>query len=44
MAFHLALSPAGRVGALQEAELTLLQAPATAHRYYWAPFMLLGAR
>ena len=44
VAFHRALSPAGRVGALQQAELALLQAPATAHPYYWAPFMLLGAR
>lgn len=44
VAFHRALSPAGRVGALQQAELLLLQAPATAHPYYWAPFLLLGAR
>jgi CHAT domain-containing protein/Tfp pilus assembly protein PilF len=44
VAFHRALSPSGRVGALQQAELTLLQAPATAHPYYWAPFLLLGAR
>ena len=44
VAFHRALPPAGRVGAVQEAELVLLQAPITAHPYYWAPFMLLGAR
>jgi CHAT domain-containing protein len=42
--FHRALPTAGRAGALQQAELALLRSPATAHPYYWAPFLLLGAR
>jgi CHAT domain-containing protein/Tfp pilus assembly protein PilF len=42
--FHRALPSEGRAGALQQAELALLQAPATTHPYYWAPFLLLGAR
>jgi CHAT domain-containing protein/Tfp pilus assembly protein PilF len=44
VAFHRALPQAGRAGALQRAQLALLAAPATAHPYYWAPFLLLGAR
>jgi CHAT domain-containing protein len=44
VAFHRALPASGRAGALQQAQLTLLRAPATAHPYYWAPFLLLGAR
>ncbi len=44
VAFHRALPAAGRAGALQEAQLTLLRVPGTAHPYYWAPFLLLGAR
>ena len=44
VAFHKALPSEGRVGAIQQAEVTLLQVPATMHPYYWAPFLLLGAR
>jgi CHAT domain-containing protein/Tfp pilus assembly protein PilF len=44
VAFHRALPTAGRAGAVQEAELALLRVPATMHPYYWAPFLLLGAR
>jgi len=44
VAFHRALPDQGRVGAIQQAEVALLQAPATMHPYYWAPFLLLGAR
>jgi len=44
VAFHRALPSAGRVEAVQEAELALLRAPATTLPYYWAPFLLLGAR
>jgi CHAT domain-containing protein/Tfp pilus assembly protein PilF len=44
VAFHRALPSAGRAGALQQAQIALLRAPGTAHPYYWAPFLLLGAR
>jgi CHAT domain-containing protein/Tfp pilus assembly protein PilF len=44
VAFHRALPSEGRVGAIQQAEVTLLKVPATMHPYYWAPFILLGAR
>jgi CHAT domain-containing protein/Tfp pilus assembly protein PilF len=44
VAFHRALPSEGRVGAVQQAEITLLRVPATMHPYYWAPFLLLGAR
>ena len=44
VAFHRALPSEGRVGAMQRAQVTLLQEPATMHPYYWAPFLLLGAR
>jgi CHAT domain len=30
--------------ALEKAQVTLLANPATAHPYYWAPFILIGAR
>ena len=43
VAFHRARA-AGRVGALQRAQLAVLGKPATAHPYYWAPFILIGAR
>lgn len=36
--------PQGRVAALQQAQLTLLGNPRTAHPYYWASFILIGAR
>jgi len=44
VAFHRARPTAGRAGALQQAELRLLQRPATAHLYYWAAFSLIGTR
>jgi CHAT domain-containing protein len=39
-----ALPSEGRAGAIQQAEVALLQIPATMHPHYWAPFLLLGAR
>jgi CHAT domain-containing protein len=42
--FHRALPAAGRAGALQQAQRAVLADPATAHPYYWAPFILIGAR
>ena len=33
----------GRAAALQQAQLTLLR-QVTAHPFYWAPFILIGAR
>lgn len=44
VAFHRGLPTAGRAGALQQAQLTVLKNPRTAHPYYWAPFILIGAR
>jgi CHAT domain-containing protein/Tfp pilus assembly protein PilF len=44
VAFHRALPSEGRVGAIQQAEMALVKVPATMHPYYWAPFLLLGAR
>jgi CHAT domain-containing protein len=44
VAFHASLSKAGRAAALQQAQLSVLKNPATAHPYYWAPFILIGAR
>jgi CHAT domain-containing protein/Tfp pilus assembly protein PilF len=44
VALHRALPTAGRAGALQQAQLAVLRSPATAHPYYWAPFILIGAR
>lgn len=34
----------GRAEALREAQLALLRNPRTAHPFYWAPFVLIGAR
>jgi CHAT domain-containing protein len=42
--FHRAVSGQGHVNALREAQLAVLSRPATAHPYYWAPFILVGAR
>jgi len=44
VAFHRNLPTAGRVGALQRAQRALIQQPATAHPFYWAPFILIGGR
>lgn len=44
VAFHRSLPTAGRVGALQQAQWALIQRPATAHPFYWAPFILIGGR
>jgi CHAT domain-containing protein len=44
VALHRALATDGRAAALHAAQLTLLRNPATAHPYYWAAFVLLGAR
>ncbi|MGH7393518.1 MAG: CHAT domain-containing tetratricopeptide repeat protein, partial [Candidatus Rokuibacteriota bacterium] len=44
VAFHRALASTGRAEALRQAQLTLLRKPATAHPYYWAAFILIGAR
>jgi CHAT domain-containing protein len=32
------------VAAPQQAQPAILRNPATAHPYYWAPFILIGAR
>jgi CHAT domain-containing protein/Tfp pilus assembly protein PilF len=42
--FHRALATAGRAAALNQAQLAVLRDPKTAHPYYWAPFILIGAR
>jgi len=44
VAFHRALHTSGRATALQTAQRALLQNPATAHPYFWAGFVLIGAR
>lgn len=44
VAFYGALKKSGRAAALQQAQLVLLKNPLTAHPYYWAPFILIGAR
>ena len=44
VAFHRAFLTLGRAAALQQAQLALLRNPGTAHPYYWAPFILIGAR
>ncbi|MBI2154963.1 MAG: CHAT domain-containing protein, partial [Candidatus Rokubacteria bacterium] len=44
VAFHRALSTHGRASALQQAQLAVLKEPLTAHPYYWAPLILIGAR
>jgi CHAT domain-containing protein len=42
--FHRALGSVGRAEALQQAQVGVLGKPATAHPYYWAAFILIGAR
>lgn len=42
--FHRSLPAAGRAAALQEAQISILKNPMTIHPYYWAPFILIGAR
>jgi CHAT domain-containing protein len=42
--FHKDLATRGRAVALQQAELAVLRNPATAHPFYWAPFILIGGR
>lgn len=44
VAFHRALGSTGRAAALQQAQRAVLRKPQTAHPYYWAPFILIGAR
>jgi CHAT domain-containing protein len=44
VAFHRELPTAGRAAALQQAQIAVLRNPATAHPYYWAPFILIGGR
>ena len=44
VAFPRALASSGRAAALQEAQLTILRKQVTAHPFYWAPFILIGAR
>ncbi|MGH7392005.1 MAG: tetratricopeptide repeat protein [Candidatus Rokuibacteriota bacterium] len=44
VAFHRALQSHGRATALQMAQLALLRNSARAHPYYWAGFVLIGAR
>ena len=44
VAFHRALATSGRAAALQQAQLTVLRTQVTAHPFYWAPFILIGAR
>lgn len=42
--FYRTLASSGRVASLQQAQRTALGTAATAHPYYWAPFILIGAR
>jgi CHAT domain-containing protein len=44
VAFHRGLGTSGRAAALHQAQLDILRKPQTAHPYYWAPFILIGAR
>jgi CHAT domain-containing protein len=44
VAFHRALPTTGRAAAFQQAQLTVSGNPQTAHPYYWAAFILIGAR
>jgi CHAT domain-containing protein len=41
---HRELASSGRAQALRTAQLGLMKNPRTAHPYYWAPFLLIGAR
>jgi CHAT domain-containing protein len=42
--FHRAVGRGGPATALQKAQHTLIASPGSAHPYYWAPFILVGAR
>lgn len=44
VAFHSALRTSSRAASLQRAQRHMLEDPATAHPYYWAAFILVGAR
>ena len=44
LAFHQSLRRRGRAEALREAQVRLLRQPMTEHPFYWAPFVLRGAR
>jgi len=44
VAFHRGLETLDRASALQRAQLALRRNPRTAHPFYWAPFILFGAR
>ena len=44
IAFHGGLAKVGRAIALQQAQISVLKNPGTAHPYYWAPFILIGGR
>jgi CHAT domain-containing protein len=44
VAFHRALPTRGRAGALHEAQRAVLARPETSHPFYWASFILIGAR
>ncbi len=44
VAFHRAVGTTGRAAAFQQAQVAVLSTPHTAHPYYWAPFILIGAR
>ena len=44
VAFYTALDTGDRASALRVAQLALLQRGRTMHPYYWAPFILIGAR
>ena len=44
VAFHRALATSGRAAALQQAQFAILRTQATAHPFYWAPFILIGGR
>ena len=44
VALYRALPTIGRAEALQQAQISVLKNRETAHPYYWAPFILIGAR
>ncbi len=44
VAFHRTEGASGRAAAFQQAQVSVLSNPQTAHPYYWAPFILIGAR
>ncbi len=44
VSFHRSLATGGRAAAFQKAQLAVMKNPLTAHPFYWAPFILIGAR